>query len=212
MAKNNYVVPKELQHEYKMLIQRANRRVKANLKYIQKENITNDHTQRSLVGSFNDPVKWATGRMPFSRSNKGRYIWDADTGTQKFVEFTSERDFKQYLKHLEKWGEQTKRGELFGAHPEKIKQDYKSSIIKALNQIKDQYSISLPGGKLPKEVLKAIDSMSLEQITNFFANGDPSEDIEISQFNSDDFIHVETAEDFTDVVTSRIAAIKKFTK
>ena len=211
MAKNRYVVPKELQHEYKMLIQRANRRVKANLKYIQKENITNEHTQRALVGSFNDPVKWATGRMPFSRSNKGRYVWDADTGTQKFMEFTSERDFKQYLKHLEKWGEQTKRGERFDAHPEKIKAGYKSAIVKALNQVKDQYSISLPGGKLPDEVIKEIDSMNLEQITNFFANGDPGEDLEISQFNSDDFLLVQDAEGFTDVITSRIAAIKKFT-
>lgn len=211
MAKNNYVVPKELQHEYKMLIQRANRRVKSNLKYIQKEHIQNDHTQRALVGSFNDPMKWATGRMPFSRSNKGRYIWNADTGQQEFKEFTSEREFKQYLAYLEKWGKQTEKGERFDAHPEKIKSDYKSAIIKALNQVKDQYSISLPGGKLPDKVIKAIDSMNLEQITNFFANGDPGEDIEISQFNSDDFIHVETAEDFTDVVTSRIAAVKKFT-
>ena len=52
--------------------------------------------------------------------------------------------------------------------------------------------------------------MNLQQITNFFGNGDPSEDIEISQFNSDDFMYVETAEDFTDVVRSRIASAKKF--
>lgn len=208
MAK--YVVPKEQQHAYKMAVQRANRRVKSNLKYIDKYDIQNEHTQRSLVGSFNDPSKWASGTMPFSRSNKGRYIIDADTGVPTFKEFESEREFKQYLNYLNKWGQQTEKGERFDAHPLQIKDNYKSAIIKALNEVKDHYSITLPGGQLPKEVVKAIDSMSLEQITNFFANGDPSEDVEISQFSSDDFLYVESAEDFTDVIISRINAIKQY--
>lgn len=209
MAKN-YVVPKDLQHAYKMAVQRANRRVKSNLMYITKNNITSDHTQRALVGSFMTKGKWATDTMPFSRSNKGRYIINADTGRPEFMEFKTETEFKQYMNYLNKWGEKTEKGARFSAHPEQIKEDYKSSIIKALNQIKDHYSITLPGGQLPKEVISAIDSMNLEQITNFFGN-DPNEDIEISQFDSDDFIYVETAEDFTDVVISRINQIKRFT-
>lgn len=212
MAKSSYIVPKADQHHYKMLIQRANRRVKANLKYIRDNKITSEHTQRSLVGSFNDPEKWSSGRMPFSRSIKGRYLWNADSEQMEFKEFANKREFDRYISYLEKWGKQTNRGERFDAHPLQVKEDYKSAIVKALNQVKDQYSITLPGGQIPKEVLNAIDSMNLEQITNFFANGDPSEDIEISQFNSDDFLYVETAEDFTDVVVSRINAIKKFTR
>lgn len=205
MAK--YVVPKEQQHAYKMAVQRANRRVKSNLKYIQANKITSPHTERSLVGGFIHQGNWASSTMPFSRSIKGRYLLNADTGDMEFKEFNNEREFKQYLNYLNKWG---KEGKQFDAHPQQIKEDYKSSIIKALNQVKDHYSITLPGGQLPKEVVAAIDSMSLEQITNFYSNGDPGEDIEISQFNSDDFLYVETAEDFTDVVVSRINQIKRF--
>ena len=211
MAKGSYVVPKELQHAYKMAVQRANRRVKSNLKYIGKNNITSDHTQRALVGSFMYHGNWATDTMPFSRSNKGRYIIDANTGRPEFREFKTETEFKQYLNYLNKWGQQTEKGERFNAHPEKIKEDYKSAIIKALNEVKDHYSITTPGGQIPKEIIEEIDSMNLEQITNFFGNGDPSEDVEISQFNSDDFIYVESAEDFTDVVISRINQVKRFT-
>ena len=148
--------------------------------------------------------------MPFSRSNKGRYITNPDTGLPEFREFKNKTEFDQYIRYLNKWGQETKKGERYTAHPEQVKEDYRSAIIKSLNQIKDHYNISLPNGQIPKEVIKDIESMNLQQITNFFGNGDPSEDIEISQFNSDDFIYVETAEDFTDVIRSRIASVKKF--
>lgn len=206
MAKN-FVVPKEQQHAYKMLVQRANRRVKSNLKYINQNKIKNEHTLRSLVGGFNEGDKWASRTMPFSRSNKGRYVWNADTEQQEFREFKTETEFNQYLKYLEKWG---KEGREFDTHPKQIHANYKSAIIKALNEVKDHYNITLPNGQIPKEVIKEIDSMSLEQITNFFANGDPSEDMEISQFSSDDFLDVEDADDFKDVILSRINQIKKF--
>lgn len=205
-----YVVPKELQHAYKMAVQRANRRIKSNLNYINKNGIDNAHTIRSLVGGFNDGINWASRTMPFSRSNKGRYITNADTGELEFREFKNKTEFDQYMRYLNKWGQETKKGELFTAHPDQIKQDYTSAIIKSLNQIKDHYNISLPNGQIPKVVIEDIKSMNLQQITNFFGNGDPSEDIEIAQFNSDDFMYVETAEDFTDVVRSRIASAKKF--
>lgn len=210
MAKNNYVVPKNQQHAYKMMVQRANRRVKSNLKYIEKHNIQNEHTQRSLVGGFAERGQWASATMPFSRSNKGRYIIDADTGVPTFREFENEREFRQYMAYLNKWGEQTEKGGRFSAHPEQIKSNYKSAIIKALNEVKDHYSITMPGGQIPKEIINELDKLNLEQITNFFANGDPSEDVEISQFSSDDFIYVENAEDFKDVVLSRISAIKQY--
>lgn len=213
MAKNNrgYTVPKELQHAYKMAVQRANRRVKSNLKYIEQNQITSHHTRRALVGSFGYDNSWAGKTTPFSRSIKGRFILNADTGEQEFREFKNKTEFDQYMSYLNKWGEETKKGELFATHPKKIIEGYRQSIIKSLNQIKDHYNISLPNGQIPKEILKEIDSMTLEQITNFFGNGDPSEDMEISQFSSDDFLDVENADDFKDVVLSRIASIKRFT-
>ena len=193
-----------------MLVQRANRRIKSNLKYIHENKVTSEHTKRSLVAGFSDGMKWASGRMPFSRSIKGRYLWDAERGENVFREFESQTEFNQYLNYLSKWGAETEKGMRYDAHPETIKSNYKSSIIKALNQVKDHYNITLPNGQIPKEILNELDSMSLEQITNFFANGDPSEDIEISQFSSDEFIDVTNAEDFTDVVMSRIGMIKRF--
>jgi len=213
VAKNNkgFVVPEELRHAYKMTVQRANRRVKSGLKYIQAEGIQSDHTIRSIVGGFEDPRQWSSGRMPFSRSVKGRYLWNADTEQMEFREFKNQTEFEQYLKYLNKWGQETKKGELYASHPKQIKENYKTAIIKSLNEIKDHYNISLPNGQIPKEILKDIDSMNLEQITNFFGNGDPAEDMEISQFSSDEFINVETADDFIDVIRSRIAMVKKFT-
>lgn len=212
MAKNKqgFVVPEELRHEYKMMVQRANRRVKSNLKLIAKETITSDHTKRALVGSFHDPLNWSSKTMPFSRSIKGRYITDADTGESIFKEFKTKTEFDQYMNYLNKWGQKTEKGELYTAHPQKIKDDYKTAILKSLNQVKDHYSITLPNGQIPKEIIDAIDDMSLQEITNFFGNGDPSEDVEISQFSSDDFLDVENAQDFIDVVTSRIAMVKRF--
>ena len=212
MAKksNNFIVPEHLQHEYKMTIQRANRRIKSNLKYLNTNRISNSHTRRSLVGSFDDGLMWSSRSMPFSRSIKGRYIWNPDTEMNEFREFTSERDFKQYLNYVNKWGQQTKKGERFDAHPQQVKENYKSAIIKALNQVKDHYSITLPNGQIPKEIIDQLDKLSLEQMTNFFANGDPSEDVEISQFNSDDFIDVTDAEGFIDTVTARLGQLRKF--
>lgn len=205
-----YIVPKELQHEYKMTVQRANRRIKSNLKYLAKNNITNEHTRRSLVASYDDPLKWASGRMAVSRSIKGRYIWNADREEMEFREFRTETEFKQYMNYLNKWGRQTEKGELYDTHPKQIKANYKSAIIRALNEVKDHYNISLPNGQIPKKVLDMLDSLSLEQITNFFANGDPSEDVEVSQFSSDDFLDVTNAEEFTSVIETRINAIKQF--
>ncbi|MBO5713574.1 MAG: hypothetical protein J6R88_05195 [Clostridia bacterium] len=212
MAKNNqgFVVPEELRHEYKMMVQRANRRVKSNLKLIAKDTIPSEHTQRALVGSFNDPMNWSSRTMPFSRSIKGRYITNADTGFTEFKEFKTKTEFDQYMKYLSKWGAKTEKGELYSAHPQKIKEDYKTAILKSLNQVKDHYNITLPNGQIPKEIIDDIDNMTLQEITNFFGNGDPSEDVEISQFSSDDFLDVENAQDFIDVVKSRIAMIKRF--
>ena len=203
MAK--FVVPAEQQHAYKMAVQRANRRIKANLKYIEKNNITNNNTKRALVRGYWDSDTWAGDTMPLSRSNQGRYVFI--DGVKTFKEFESKRDFDQYLNYLNHWG---KEGRQFDANPKQIISDYKSTIIKALNEVKDHYNITLPGGQLPKEVLDALNDMTIEEITNFYGNGDPGEDMEISQFSSDDYINVETADDFISVVISRISMVKKF--
>ena len=210
MSKGKFIVPKEMQHEYKMLIQRANRRIKSNLKYITDNNIRSEHTQRSLVSGFMDPEKWAGGRMPLSRSNKGRYVWNADTEQMEFREFGSEREFKQYINYLERWGKQTQRGEYYDTHPETIKKGYKQSIIKALNEVKDQFNISLPNNQLPKEIIKELDSLSLSQITNFFEGGQVDDDLMVEEFDTFTMFKVTDARGFIDIITSRIGMLKRF--
>lgn len=199
-----YQVPKELRHEYKMLVQRANRRIKSNLKYITKNGITSEHTQRALVGSYNDPLKWSSGRQAFSASSTGRYLWDVDKEEMVFREFKNQTEFKQYLNHLETWGKKVEKGELWRTHPDQIKQEYKDSIIKSLNQVVNRQSISLPNNEIPKEIIEALDDLNIQQISNFFNGGHISEDVEIAQFSSDEYVEVDNVEDFIDVVMTRI--------
>lgn len=204
---SKWSVPKDLEHAYKMLVQRANRRVKANLKYIEKNKITDEHTKRALVRGYEDKNNWAGATMPFSRSKKGFYITNADTGFKEFKEFGNKAGFERYLRELERFG---KEGGGWEHSPDKIVEGYKKNIIKSLNQIKDQYNITLPGGKLPQEIIDELDSLTLEQITNFYSGGSVEEDIEISQFDSDDYIDVTGAEGFIDVTLGRIAQLKKY--
>lgn len=207
MAKNNYIVPKSQQHFYKMAVQRANRRIKSNLKYITKNNIQDENALRSLVSGFYDQEKWATKSMPFSRSIKGRYIWDIDSEKQEFVEFKSEREFKQYMNFLNKWG---KEGTGYETNPKRVKKSYEQAIIKALNQVKDHYNITLPGGKLPNEVVKMIKGLNIEELANFFGDRQVEEFVEVSHFSSDEFLDVTSPEDFIDVIKSRINQVQYY--
>ena len=197
MAKNNgYTIPKDERHAYKMLVQRANRRLKANLKYIESNNITNAHTQRMLAFEYVDQDTWAGKKQPLSRT----------------IQFESEKEYKHYKRHLERWGQETEKGQRFNRHPTELKQSYKSAIIKALNEVKDSHSITLPNAEIPKEIIQALDSLSITEISNFFNGHDPVEDIVISQFGSKEFDGVTDAKGFIDVVMSRIASIKQVYK
>lgn len=209
MAKSNYIVPIELRHDYKMLVQRANRRVKANLKYIQTEDIRDSNTQRALVGSFGDPVKWAGGRMPYSRSVKGRYLWNPDTDSMEFKEFKNKREFDAYVRELEKFG---KEGDAYERHPKQIIKDRKEKIIKSLNTIIDHYSIPLKNGQLPKEVLKALDTMTLNEATNFYSYYDIEEEIEKDNFDSDSYANVTNEQEFIDVTLSILGVTREMVK
>ena len=99
-----FSVPKEMRKEYYNLVQRANRQMKYIQRYVKKNNITNEHSLRSLMSGYHDTAKWHTEKTPFSRSVTGRYIIDADSGVKKFKEFTNITEVKQYMRHLEKWG------------------------------------------------------------------------------------------------------------
>lgn len=237
-----YIVPKELQEQYRALVQRANREIQKQLKYIHNHKITNPHTVRSMVSSFDDPLKWHGGRTPNSRSIKGRSLWDEKTEQMKEVPFKNENEFKAYVRFLDKWGNKTvptkegkkqkkaeedyikyrnfmnelgitptEKSEYSNTHPETIKANYKGAIMKSLQEVAIKtLNLSLPNNKIPKEIEKELDSLTLTQITSFFNGGDPAEDVEIAQFSSDEFLMADNLQDFIDIAISRIHAIKKF--
>lgn len=191
MAKNKggYRVPKDQQTEFDRMVQRANRRIKASLKYIQQENIKSDHTIRSLVSDYGDPSTWATSKTTFSRSK-----W-----------FNSEKDYKDFKRHVGEWGAK----DTFARDPEEIKADYVEAIIKSLTKVAvDNPGVMTKNDRLPGNLSKKIRELSLEQLTEFFEYADPTEDIESNRFSSVDYEGVDR-EDFVAVTMARLNGLKE---
>ena len=195
MAKK-FTVPEEHQKAFKALVQRANRRIKSSLRFIEKEQIATINAKRSLVFNYDKQENWASSKMPFSRS----------------IKFNSQQDYEAYVRHLNRWGEEPAKGERFARHPERIKQDYKQAIIKTLIQTAIHYNIPLDNGKLPADMLNKIDKLSFDQLLNFYGSSDPNEDAMINEFETDGNVEVGDTESFYDLVDARIGELKKFIK
>lgn len=179
-----YKVPEAEQLEYKLLVQQANRQVKRNLKYLEKNNITSLHTTRSLAFNYQDKDNWISEKTVFSRATK----------------FESRQDYLNYVKHLQK---------MAAAKPKELEKDYRATIVDRLQRTANIWGIDLPDNKIPDDLIKEVENMNLEQLQNWFEIGDPEEDIEVSQFGSDDYYGVSTYEDFRDVTLTRIGWLKK---
>lgn len=198
MAKNDkFIVPKELQSEFNLLIQRANRRIKANLKYIQKEGIQSEATQRALLGDYTDRGSWYTDKTVFSRSKT----------------FSSEKAYAQYVRHVMKWGGDYGNIKSNGIRhdPEGIKEGYYKQIVSALTTVAIDNGgggILTKRGKLPAGISKALRGLSLEQISNFFDHADPTEDIEYYGFSSYEYLGVDRDE-FIDITIGKINTLKQ---
>ena len=192
MAKNKgFRVPLSEQTEFDRMVQRANRRIKASLEFIQKEDIKSESTIRSLVSDYGSPSKesWASDKTVFSRSK-----W-----------FDSEKEYNQFKRHLEEWG---KEGKNYDRSIENIKKGYYDNIIKALTTIAvDNPGVMTKNGRLPGNLAKKIRELSLEQLTNFFEYADPTEDIESQRFSSYDYLGVDR-QDFVDITMARLNALK----
>lgn len=149
-----FIVPTDARAEFRALIQRANRRVKSNLKYIDKNDVTDHEVRQSLAGDFTDKGAWETQTMPFSRS----------------VKFASESDYRQFVRYVKKWGEDRGSKGDFHAAPDNLVQGYKSAIYNALNTVAANKGISLEkwGGNLPPAMVEKIEGMSLQQLFHFF--------------------------------------------
>ena len=218
-----YKVSKADEQEYRNFIQRANRLIKAQVKYLDRHNITNEHTRRSIAGIYANKDNWAidkdTGRKlksPLNSSLEGRSFINPDTGKVEFREFKNKQEFRLYMAHLDKWGKE--RGRISSYDKFIVSQqegkiaEYKDRIINSLQEVADQFRIPRePDDKLPPVILKELDTLTLTQITNFFEGGHPSEDMMIQEFDTITlFKSVNSKQDFIDTVMARLGQLKKF--
>lgn len=179
-TKRGYTVPESERKAYKMLVQKANRHIKSNLKLIDKYSITDRDTKRVLLNMYENRDNWNTKSTPLSRS----------------VKFSSKTEYNQYIKHLEKMANSSYQSSIKG---------YKQAVLVQLERIAIEYNIAMPNGKLTKEIKKAVNSMTLEQLVHWFNMGDVTEDIESQQYGSDDYAYATDWEDFVDTTMTRIA-------
>lgn len=200
MAKNKkFKVPKTKQKDFDLLVQRANRRIKKSLEYIQQEDIKDFNTVRALVHDYASPEAWAGKNNIFSRKKT----------------FNSEQEYKQYVKHLEEWGKKTtkKNPSRYDRSIESIKKGYQQNIIKSLTTvaITATQGVLTPKGRLPKGMAKQIRELSLEQLTNWFEIADPTEDIEVERFSTSEYFGADR-EQFIDIFDRRMNLLKSIYK
>lgn len=194
MAKGNgFIVPTDARAEYRALIQRANRRILANINYIKDEGITDNSIKNALVGDYGSKRKWATKSAPLSASTK----------------FNSAKEYRQFINFINRWGKDTGRRGGFAADPKERVKFGQSQIYKAIYGMIDNKGISLEEwkGDLPPDIKKEIENLSLQQINKFFDYTDVTG--EDSYFDSDS-PEEDTAEDVLDYIRGRISAVKQY--
>ena len=170
MAKrDSYIVPESDRREFDRMVQRANRRINANLKYIQQEEIFSEQAQRSLLGKYTDASEWNTPAAAFSRS----------------IKFNSKKEYEQYKRHVKEWGGEDGE-ETYTRHIESRKGDYIKAIVKTLTQSAIDNNIELENGKLPGNIREKLNKMTFQQLTHFFDNEEAIGDLEYLAYNSAD--------------------------
>lgn len=186
MAKNNgFTVPAGERKDFKLLVQRANRTIKANEKYLNDNQMTSDRVKRELLGDYMSKSNWQSEKTAFSRS----------------IEFESEKEYQAYKKHLQRWG---------GVNAEKgregTKQRLYENIVKSLNTTADIYGQGVKDntGHLPKEITDRLDDMNVEQLSNFFDIADPTEDIEHQSWSYEEYQEGVDRDTFVDITTARL--------
>ena len=188
-----YIIPAEHRAEYRATIQRANRRIISNIDYVRAEGIKDAQIRTSLVGDYYNKRKWATNTAPLSSTTR----------------FKSKEAYDQYMRHVNKWGENTGRRGGYQADPrEKLKRG-KEAIYKAIFGLTSNKGISLEEwrGNLPPDMIEKIDSLSLEQINRFFDYVNDAGDEEL--FDSDQ-VADNSVENLLDYVGGRLSEVQKF--
>ena len=186
-----YIIPTDARAEYRRIIQRANRRILSNLNYIKNEGILDHSIKTGLVGDFSNKRKWATKSAPLSYSTK----------------FASEADYKKFMRHINKWGEDTGRRGGFAADPREKEKKGREAVYKAVYGLSSNKGVSLEDwkGDLPQDLKDRIDRLSLEQINKFFEYADEAGET----FDSDQ-VQEESPESMIDYLEGRLSAVEKF--
>ena len=173
MAKTSkFIVPEKERREFDRMIQRANRRIKSNLRYIAQETIESESAQRALLGDYIDRSTWNTEKTVFSRSKV----------------FDNEKAYNAYKRHVAQWGDVKPSRTV-----DKVKEGYEKAIIKSLTTAAIDNNIPLENGRLPGDIRNKVRNLSLEQMTHFFENSDPVDDLEYLPYSEVDFNGVDTA-------------------
>lgn len=192
MARNNdgFIVPESDRKDFDLMVQRANRRIKSSLKYIQQEDIRTENAKRALVGDYASPSAWHTEKTPFSRSKV----------------FSSKKHYEQYKRHVMQWGDTKNHRDV-----ESVKEGYYKSIIRSLTTLamESGASVLYKNGRLPVEVTRAVKSMTLEQMTHYFDEGDAGDDLDYLYYKWEDYAAVTDRDDFITVATSHINTVKQ---
>lgn len=188
-----YVVPTAEQAEFKKIVQRANRRILSNRRYLQDNGIKDPYLTVRLVGDYSKKKAWATQKSPLSSSTR----------------FESEAEYRDFMRFINRWGEDRgKRGD-FAASPESIHRSYREHIYSTLNGLASNRGISLEawGGDLPPDIRAKLDGLTLEQITRFYDYVDP--DLGEQEFDSEQ-VGEGSIEDYTEYIDGRLSALQRY--
>lgn len=194
MAKNNgFTVPAGERKDFKLLVQRANRTINANLRFIEKEDVQTGRAQRQLLGDYIDKNAWHTEKTAFSRG----------------VRFDSEKAYKDYVRQLQRWG-----GEGAEKSVKSTRQRVYENIVKSLNTTADIYGqgVKDDSGHLPKEITERLEKMSVEQLLNFFDIADPTEDIEHQSWSYEEYQEGVDRDTFVDITMTRLNYLEQVVK
>ena len=198
---DKYRVPKSEQREYERLVARANSRIRANLVYIQQENIDTSQTKRTLLGQYEDRSEWASEKATFHNR----------------VLFDSAQEYVSYKRHVAQWGGIETGRKIKGryeiltpaASVEGRKEGYIQKIIESLTQSAITNNIEMTAdGKLPGNIGAKLRDLNLEQLSHFFRNDEPVADLEYLPYSEVDFNGV-TDDEFVEKVDSIINSLKQ---
>ena len=92
------------------------------------------------MGIYEDIASWGTKTNPLSRSTK----------------FDSKEHYEDFIEYVKQWGSE---GKNYDKSVQQVKEDYKQSIIEALNRTLINKNIPTENGEIPKEIIEKIDNM-----------------------------------------------------